>query len=454
MSSDPFSEPDDDRTVIRPSPGGRRQPPAPPPAAPPPAAAAPPPAPPAPPAAPPPGQRAVLTEGPRAVPISVTPLAAAAAPLLQLIARLRNTLHQPDAGDLRERTLAELRDFERRAREADIAMDQLRPAHFALCASIDDVVLNTPWGEASDWASRSLLATFHHGARGPEQLFDLLRQMRKNVEKFRPAIELLYLCLALGFSGRAGQFDQLREEAYALIAPADAAVPALSRQWQGVDAPYRTARGGLPMWVVASIALAACAGLFVWVSSGLNAASDDLQAQVLAAAPGHMPQLTRAAIVQPLPPPPPPPEPTIIDALRTAFAPEIDKGIVSISGTAATPVVRIASRVLFAANGATVQPAAVPLLERIAAALKDQSGSLQVIGYTDNQPIRTVQFPSNFQLSAARAQAVRAVLARALGDAGRITAEGRADADPIAPNTSAESREQNRRIEIVLRRQE
>ena len=62
--------------------------------------------------------------------------------------------------------MRELRDFERRARDAGIAMDLLRPAHFALCASIDDVVLNTPWGAASDWASQPLVATFHHGARG------------------------------------------------------------------------------------------------------------------------------------------------------------------------------------------------------------------------------------------------------------------------------------------------
>ena len=82
-------------------------------------------------------------------------------------------------------------------------------------------------------------------------------------------------------------------------------------------------------------------------------------------------------------------------------------------------------------------------------------GSLQVIGYTDNQPIRTVQFPSNFQLSAARAQAVRADhwhAPSAMPDAS--AAEGRADSDPIASNATPEGREQNRRIEIVLRRQD
>jgi type VI secretion system protein ImpK len=63
-----------------------------------------------------------------------------------------------------------------------------------------------------------------------------------------------------------------------------------------------------------------------------------------------------------------------------------------------------------------------------------------------------VQFPSNFQLSRARADAARTIIEEALGDSGRITAEGHADADPIAPNTTPQGREENRRIEVVLRR--
>jgi type VI secretion system protein ImpK len=65
-----------------------------------------------------------------------------------------------------------------------------------------------------------------------------------------------------------------------------------------------------------------------------------------------------------------------------------------------------------------------------------------------------VQFPSNFQLSTARAKAASAVVAHTLGNPARLSAEGRADADPIASNKTAEGREQNRRIEIVLHRQD
>ncbi len=451
MSDNPFAEPDDsDRTIIRPAPGGRR--PAAPQAAPQPMA---------PRAAPVQAASRTVLEGAENLAIGDNPLAAAAAPLLQLLARLRNTANPPDAGDLRERTVREMRNFEQRARDSGVPMEQLRPAHYALCASLDDVVLNTPWGGAGGWDARSLVSTFHQEVRSGERFFDLLGQMKQNPGSYLPVIELMYLCLSLGFMGRyrlsprgPGELDRLREETYAVIVrQRQAAEPDLSPHWQGVSAPYRPSRAALPVWVVAAAALAVVGGLFIFVSSSLNAASDDLYARMMAAPPVKMPTITRAAIVVPPPPPPAPPEPTIVDRLRTFLKPEIDQGLVSVLGTASTPVVRISNRGMFPSGSASLQPSFTPLLERIGTALRDEPGRVQVVGYTDNQPIRTVQFPSNFQLSASRAQAARAIVARTIGDPSRMVAEGRADADPIGSNTTPEGREQNRRIEIVLNRQ-
>ncbi len=449
MSDNPFDEPEDnDRTVIRPAPGGRRK------TAPPPQAA-------------PPPDRFVSNE-PAAeisdvVEVSqagLAPLIAAAGPLLQLLARLRNTARPPDAGDLRERAVREMRLFEQRGRDSGVPLEQVRPAHYALCASIDDAVLNTPWGSTGAWDARSLVSTFHEETRSGERFFVLLDQIKQNVGKFLPVLELMYLCLSLGFQGRyrlsprgPAELDRLREEVYALIQRnRPAAEPDLSPHWQGVSAPYRPARAVVPLWVVASAALALIAGLYVWVSTGLNTASDAVFEHMLAVPPDHMPQIARVAPVLPPPPPPTPLEPTVLDRLRGFLKPEIDQGLVSVLGTPANPVVRVRNRGLFGSGSAIVQPGFLPLLERIGLALKPEKGSVSIIGYTDNQPIRTVQFPSNFQLSTARAEAAKAVLARSIGDASRLSAEGRADAEPVAPNTTAEGREQNRRIEIVLHR--
>jgi type VI secretion system protein ImpK len=448
MSDNPFSEPDDsERTIIRPVPGGRR---------------------PTPPAAP--GEAAAPAQ-PRAAPVAeaaeippsgLNPLIIAAAPLLQLLARLRNTLTQPDPGELRERAVREMRAFEQRARGASIPIELLRPAHYALCASLDDVVLNTPWGSTGVWDSRSLVSTFHQGTVAGERFFDVLAQMRQNPGLFRPVLELMYLCMSLGFQGRyrlsprgPAELDRLREETYALIArQRPAAEPELSPRWRGVMAPYRPARVSVPLWVVASVAAAILGGLFIWLSTGLSSASDSVFADLANAPPKRMPEIVRAAPVEPPKPPPPNPqaEPTALDRLRTFLKPEIDQNLLTVLGDANTPIVRIRNAGMFASGSATVQQKFYPLLDRIGQALNDEPGTVQVIGYTDNQPIHTVQFPSNFELSTARAEAARGIVAKAMRDPARISAEGRGEADPVASNATPEGRDENRRIEIILHR--
>ena len=464
MSDDPFAEPGDaERTVIRPRPGGRstrvpthsepvrvaRPPTAP--AAPPPAAAR---------IAP--RTDAVVDVALPNVPFgtpSGSPMAAAAMPLLLLLARLRNTAHRPDPDNLYERTTLALRGFEQRVRDAGVPNEQVRSAHYALCISIDDVVLNTPWGAASNWAKRPLALAFHQDTSEGGRFFELLARLRQTPAKFMPVIEIMYLCLSLGVMGRyrsapqgSRELDRLRAETCALITGQQSIGQELSPHWKGVAAPYTRSQGGLPVWVAYAGALAACGAIFVSVSTALNAASDNQYARMLAAAPARMPQISRAVAVQPPPPPPAPPEPTILDRLRTSLQPDIDSGVVRIVGTAAMPIIRVSNRNGFAAGRAVLRPGLASVLERIGAALKNEPGEVQVIGYTDNQPIHTVQFPSNFQLSNARAKAASAAIARTIGNASRVRSEGRADADPIASNATAEGREENRRIEIVLHR--
>ena len=101
----------------------------------------------------------------------------------------------------------------------------LRPAHYALCASIDDVVLNTPWGSTGSWGARSLVATFHQEVRAGERFFVLLGQMREQPGTFLPVLELMYLCLSLGFQGQyrlsprgPGELERIREDLYTIIA--------------------------------------------------------------------------------------------------------------------------------------------------------------------------------------------------------------------------------------------
>jgi type VI secretion system protein ImpK len=455
MSDNPFAEPEDDnRTVIRPTPGRRQSQPAE--------------------AAKtvgersprrdaPPARAVAMAEGTENTAIGEDALTAAAAPLLQLMARLRNTASPPDSGDLYERTVRQVRIFEQEARDKGVPLEQLRPAHYALCASLDDVVLNTPWGSSGTWSERSLVSTFHQEVRSGERFFDVLKQMSSNPGMYLSVIKLMYLCMSLGFIGQyrlsrrgLGDINRIREETYAVIVRQQkAAEPELAPHTKGIDAPYRPARVRVPIWVAASAGLGIVAGLFLWFSIGLNASSDDLYARLQAAPPAQMPTITRTPVVepQPAPTPPLPPEPTVLDRLRKFLQPEIEQGLVEVTGTVGQPLVRITGRGMFQSGSATVQPSFKPLLDRIGLALKEEPGSVKVIGYTDDQPIRTIAFPSNFQLSTARAKEAGALISASMGDPSRLTAEGRADADPIATNSTPEGRERNRRIEVVLNRQ-
>jgi type VI secretion system protein ImpK len=73
-----------------------------------------------------------------------------------------------------------------------------------------------------------------------------------------------------------------------------------------------------------------------------------------------------------------------------------------------------------------------------------------VTGHTDSQPIRSLRFPSNWHLSQERAQVVGKMLVEGGVTAGRVRTEGRADAEPVAPNDTAEHRAQNRRVETTV----
>lgn len=460
MSDNPFAEPDDsDRTVVR---GPQR-------AAQPTPAAAPAFTPAAPPlpgagsfgAAPPP----MAGEAESIPKVGMGPLAAAAAPLLDLLARMAAGVHVSDPGEVRERAARGLRQFEVDARETSASPDELRAAHYALCASLDDVALSTPWGQGSVWSTRSLVSTFHQEVKAGDRFFDMLGAMQKDPGRYRQSLEICYLCLALGFQGRyrlsrtgAAELDRIREGLYQLLAQIRGPWERmLSPRWKGVDAPHRVGRGGIPSWVAGALAVAILGLGYAWMSNALAGRADDLFTRLAGLPPGSVPTIQRVAPPQPPAPPPPPPpaarptRPDLATRLRQFLAPEIQQGLVAVLTDPNRTIVRISNRGMFASGSATVDPRFNDLLNRIGQALREEPGSVLVVGHSDNQPIRTARFPNNYALSAARAQAAGAIIAAAEGATpGRFTTEGRGEAEPIATNATAEGREENRRIEVVI----
>ncbi len=117
-------------------------------------------------------------------------------------------------------------------------------------------------------------------------------------------------------------------------------------------------------------------------------------------------------------------------------------------------VVRVLTdKLLFDSGSATLQPAGLPLLEEMSRLLNvDHKHPITVEGNTDNQPIQSSQFPSNWELSTDRATTVvRFLIAHGVADQ-RLSAAGYADLHPLASNATAAGRARNRRVDIVLDR--
>lgn len=114
-------------------------------------------------------------------------------------------------------------------------------------------------------------------------------------------------------------------------------------------------------------------------------------------------------------------------------------------------VITIPDQVLFNSGEAAVRSEALPFLEGLGGALIELNRHTKVEGHTDNVPIRTPQFPSNWELSAARAVMVVRVLSELYGvSADHLAAVGHADTRPVTRNNDLEQRAQNRRVEVVI----
>jgi chemotaxis protein MotB len=113
----------------------------------------------------------------------------------------------------------------------------------------------------------------------------------------------------------------------------------------------------------------------------------------------------------------------------------------------------LTDKLLFTSGSATIQAAGLPLLGEISRLLNvDQKHPITVEGNTDNQPIQSSQFPSNWELSADRATVVLRYLAAHGVAEPRLSAAGYADLHPLASNATAAGRARNRRVDIVLDR--
>jgi len=440
---DPFAPfGDDDKTMIRrPSPGGRgrsksaedltyTQP--------------------IPPVAPPPHSQEFPLPAPGAgLPaFGDNPVTAAALSLLSLCSRLRNTVAHRDIAGLQQQLVGGIRAFEDRVLRQGMAQEQVRMASYALCTLLDETILNTPWGAQSIWGHQSLLVIFHKEAWGGEKFFQIATHLARQPAQNLYLIELFYLCLSLGFQGKyrimrdgSNELERYRDELYQLIHRVRGDFERnLSPRWQGLKDVRNALMRFVPLWVVAAVAGGILFLTYLGFLFSISGVSDQTRARLAA--------LGREKIQTAAPLPPPaakPPVPGRAERFTVLLKDEIGQGMVEVIDDRTLRI-----RNSFPSGSDQVKQEFAPMLRKIAGELGAGQDTVLVTGHTDDTPIHNPRFPSNWDLSVARAKHVAALLLASGALAGRVSAKGSADGEPLAPNDSPEHRALNRRVDISI----
>lgn len=415
----------------------------------------------------------------------VNALVAMANPILGAVPQIRRTLRHPDPARLKETLRDQIEGFEMSALSADVPDGIKESVVIALCALLDESAAATPWGAA--WKDRGLLHELRNATDGDDRFFALVDQALAKAgsggdENDADLLELLYVCLALGYEGRHRGSEegrlalrQVKDRLFAQVArrhprPTDG----LSERWRTpaaqalVDEALATAARAaaaraaaeaaaqaapppppppsllsrLPRRAIWSAVASLVGAAVVFYMLALRLLESD-ENSALASRPAR----TKAKATAPAPAAAPAPAPA---AATVSIASALDGLPVSVTTSAGETRIAFQHARQFA-SGATAPAADLqPVLKKVAQALKAVPGVIVVAGHADASPVLG-KGPSNQVISEARAQSVARLIAAELSDARRVQAEGRGDSAPLDTGTSPAARAKNRRVELVLK---
>ena len=140
----------------------------------------------------------------------------------------------------------------------------------------------------------------------------------------------------------------------------------------------------------------------------------------------------------------------VANGISTAMSDLIRSNLVVVRRNGTTVEVEIRTDILFPSGSATLSPTAVDVIRKLAASLASLPNPVRVEGHTDSQPIETAAFPSNWELSAARAASVVHLIANSGINPARLSVIGRAQYSPVQSNGTLAGRNANRRVLIAI----
>lgn len=381
------------------------------------------------------------SDEPQAAAAWCNPVIAAAAPVLLGLTRLR-CLRASHPARARNALTTGLKRF-RRDLSGSMAPEDVERASFLLCTFVDEVLNNqavATSGHPLRAPESRCLIELHNSAWGGETCFEHLEHYLAETPVSPNIIGFYELILSLGLKGKyslEGHGETglalLRGRVRQSIAQDGAIAPLYNEPPMATMGPSLGARVGMGLVVAGVIACIA----------GYLAGAWHLRARVA-------PVLASIAVFDPVERPRPAVD--IQQSLPPDIAQLVDEGWLQVVKKDDGWLLLFTSDSAFASAQAVLTAEYRQKVARLGRALAPWPGALEVVGHTDNQPIRRGPFADNLALSLARAQSVQAALkstANVLQPQREVAAVGRGDTDPAADNASEEGRRANRRVDVL-----
>ena len=375
---------------------------------------------------------------------SNNPLIDAAKPVFIMANSMQSTTSQLPLESLLSKYSILINQFEENAEHNGARYETIQAAKYCLCTFIDEFAVKATWADES-WAKKSLLVTFFDETWGGERFFEILNNLKVDINKNIHLIELMYLCLQFGYRGKYQVIDngeliveKIERDLYTLINEnrTSQIKNLFSQKKREFVAVPKRKRFSIPIWVVAVFAglgLGLTYFALNWsLGKQFNFASGKVNSLHLKVAENKTDSTFKTIRLAPL------------------LENEIIRNLVSVTDTHDRSTVTILGDGLFQSGSADIQNQYFPVLAAIGQALNSTDGQIIVSGFTDDQPIQSLTYPSNWHLSQGRADAVKAILVKYVNNGNnRVRAEGRGSNSPVVDNNNAENRAKNRRVEIL-----
>lgn len=374
------------------------------------------------------------------------PLLEAAKPLFILANSMKHSTSQLSIDEILHKLSSMLYSFEEEAEKNGANYESIQAAKYALCTFLDETAAHTGWADES-WAQKSLLVSFFDETWGGERFFDIAEQSKKNPEKSLYLLEFIYVCLQFDYKGKYRllpngdlTLEKIQNELFKIIEnkrPDDFSLLLIKTTPQEKNVKKR--RLQIPVWVYAVFSGLIMGGVYLALSSSLGTKFDKVSEDI------NSLSLQKPVIIQKEVQPA-----KSIARLRPSLKYEIENNMIDVEDLTGSSIITIRGDGLFESGSEKIRDEYYPVLATIGQALDATQGQIIVTGYTDSTPIKNLVFPSNWQLSQARADSVKETLLKYVEDGGRIRSEGRGANNPVAPNDTNENKAKNRRVEITL----